>query len=66
MSEALKPTEQRYSAYEREMAAVAYCCIQWWHYLEGCPGGVTVITDHQPLTRLMEQQVLPRTQSQWV
>ena len=27
MIRALKPTEQRYSAYEREMAAVAYCCI---------------------------------------
>ena len=25
MSRALKPVEQRYSAYERELAAVAYC-----------------------------------------
>ena len=25
-----------------------------------------VITDHQPLTHLMEQQVLSRTQSRWV
>ena len=63
MSRALKPTEQRYSAYERELAAVAFCCIQWRHYLEGCPGGVTVVTDHQPLTHLMEQQVLSQTQS---
>ena len=53
MSHALKPIEQRYSAYEREMAAVAYYCIHWRHYLEGCPGGVTVITDHQLLTHLM-------------
>ena len=35
MSRTLKPTEQRYSAYERELAAVAYCFIQWRHYLEG-------------------------------
>ena len=66
MSRALKPTEQRYSAYERELAAIAYCFIQWRHYLEGCPGGVTVITDHQPLTHLMEQQVLSRLQSRWL
>ena len=35
MSQALKPTEQLYSAYERELAAIAYCFIQWQHYLEG-------------------------------
>ena len=66
MSRALKPTEQQDSAYERELAAIAYCFIQWQHYLEGCPGGVTVITDHQPLTHLMEQQVLSRLQSRWL
>ena len=55
MSKAFKPSEQRYSAYERELAAVAFCLIQWRHYLEGCPGGVTVITDHKPLTTLMQQ-----------
>ena len=61
MSRAFKPTEQQYSAYERELAAVAYCFIQWRHYLEGCPGGVTVVTDHKPLTLLMDQQVLSRS-----
>ena len=61
MSKAFKPSEQRYSAYERELAAVAFCLIQWRHYLEGCPGGVTVITDHKPLTTLMQQQVLSRS-----
>ena len=45
MSRALKPTEQRYSAYERALAAIAYCFIQWRHYLEGCTGGVTVMMD---------------------
>ena len=66
MSRAFKPTEQRYSAYERELAAVAYCFIQWRHYLEGCPGGVTVVTDHKPLTLLMDQQVLSRSQTRWI
>ena len=34
--------------------------------MEGCPGGVTVITDHQPLVRLMDQQVLTRAQTRWL
>ena len=58
--------EQRYSAYERELAAVAYCLQSWRHYLEGCPGGVTVVTDHQPLVRLMDQQVLTWVQTKWL
>ena len=28
---------------------VAYCLQRWQHYLEGCLGGVTMVTDHQPL-----------------
>ena len=66
LSRQLKPTERRYSAYERELAAVAYCLQSWRHYLEGCPGGVTVITDHQPLVRLMDQPVLTRVQTRWL
>ena len=66
LSRRLKPTEQKYSAYERELAAVAYCLQSWRHYLEGCPGGVTVVTDHQPLTRLMDQAVLSRVQTRWM
>ena len=58
LSRRLKPTKQRYSAYERELAAVAYCLMSWRHYLEESPGGVKVVTNHQPLIRLMEQQVL--------
>ena len=66
LSRQLKPTEQRYSAYERELAAVAYCLQSWRHYLEGCPGGVTVVTDHQPLTHYMDQPVLSRVQTRWL
>ena len=66
LSRRLKPTEQKYSAYERELAAVAYCLQSWRHYLEGCPGGVTVVTDHQPLTRIMDQPVLTRVQTRWM
>ena len=62
LSRKLKPSEQKYSAYERELAAVAYCLINRRHYIEGCPGGVTAITDHKPLTNLMNQQQFTRAQ----
>ena len=55
LSRRLKPMEQRYSAYEQELAVVAYCLQSWRHYLEGCPGGVTVVTDHQLLVLIMDQ-----------
>ena len=66
LSRQLKHTEQRYSAYERELAAVAYCLQSWRHYLEGCLGGVTVATDHQPLTHYMDQLVLSQVQTRWL
>ena len=54
LSRRLKPMEQRYNAYELELAAVAYCLQSWRHYLEGCPSGVTMVTDHQPLVHIMD------------
>ena len=65
-SKMLKPSEMQYSAYERELAAIAYCFITWRHYIEGCPGGVTVLTDHQTLRSLMDQPVLSRVQTRWL
>ena len=35
MSRTLSPTERKYSAYERELAAMAFCFVKWRHYLEG-------------------------------
>ena len=34
--------------------------------MEGCPRGVIVIIDHQPLTLLMQQQVLSWVQTRWI
>ena len=65
-SKTLSASEMKYSAYERELAGIAYCFIAWRHYVEGCPGGVTVLTDHQTLRSLMDQQVLTRAQTRWV
>ena len=66
ISRQLKPTKQRYSVHERELAAIAYCLQSWRHYLEGYPSGVTVVTDHQPLTHYMDQPVLSRVQMRWL
>ena len=65
-SKTLTVSEMKYSAYERELAAIAYCFLTWRHYIEGCPGGVTMMTDHQTLRSLMDQQVLTRAQTRWV
>ena len=55
LSRRLKPTEQKYSVYEQQLAGVAYYLQSWRHYLEGCLGGVTMVTYHQPLVRIMDQ-----------
>ena len=34
--------------------------------MEGCPSGVIVVTDHQPLTHYMDQPVLSRVQMRWL
>ena len=65
MSRALKLINQCCSDYERELADMAHCFIQWRHYLEGCLGGVIVMTGHKPLILRMDQQVLWQSQTRW-
>ena len=60
------PTEQKYWVYERELVAMAYCLQSWWHYLEGCLGGTTILTDHQMLICIMDQPVLNPAQTRWI
>ena len=45
---------------------MAYCLQSWRHYVEGCPGGVVILTDHQTLNRIMDQPVLTRVQTRWM
>ena len=45
---------------------MAFCFVKWRHYLEGCPGGVELVTDHKTLTSLMSQEVLSRVQAWWL
>lgn len=56
-SHKLTPTQQRYSAQEKELLAVVHCCIKWRHFIEGCD--VTVRTDHESLTLLRSKVEQP-------
>ena len=66
LSRRLRPAETRYSPYDKEMLGISYALSQWRHYLEGCVGGVTVMTDQQPATTFMEQKNLSCTQARWL
>src|SRR5947207_3613974 len=46
-SKKLSPTEQRYSAQEREMLAAKHCLNHWRHFIEGLP--ITIRSDHESL-----------------
>jgi hypothetical protein len=54
----MTPTEQRYSAQEREMLAVVYALHKWHSYIEGSP--VLVCTDHESLKHFLTQRHLGR------
>ncbi|PIL31638.1 transcription factor [Ganoderma sinense ZZ0214-1] len=57
-SRRMSPTEQRYSAQEREMLAIDYCLQKWRGYVEGSP--VVVRTDHESLKYFLSQKHLGR------
>ena len=65
-SKTLTVSKMKYSAYERKLAATAYCFLMWRHYIEGCPGGVIVMMEHQTLRSLMDHQVLTQVQTRWM
>jgi hypothetical protein len=53
-SRRMTPTEQRYSAQEREMLAIVYALQKWRRYIEGAP--VLVRTDHESLKYFLTQK----------
>ena len=59
----LKDTEQRYSAHEKEMAAVVHCQDVWRHYLLGTR--FTVVTDNVANTYFKSQKKLTPKQARW-
>ena len=64
MSKALKPSERRYSAYERELLGIVWAIEKWQHYLEG--RHFVVQTDHSSLRHLPNQPSVNRRIWKWV
>ena len=62
-SRKLKDAEQRYSAHEKEMAAVVHCLDVWRHYLLGTK--FTVVTDNVANTYFKSQKKLTPKQARW-
>ncbi len=50
---------------EQELLAVVHALTVWRCYLEGCPGGVQMLTDHAPNTLLPTKNDLSRRQARW-
>ncbi len=64
-SRKMNPAERNYSAGEQELLAVVHCLRHWRCYLEQCPGGLTLVTDHKPNTFLPTTELLSRRQARW-
>ena len=62
-SRKLKDAEQRYSAHEKEMAAVVHCLEIWKHYLLGTK--FVVVTDNVANTYFKTQKKLSPKQARW-
>lgn len=58
------PAERNYTTTEQEMLGLIKALREWRCYLEGCRG-LTLVTDHNPLTFFAAQTVLSRRQARW-
>ena len=63
-SRRMTPTEQRYSAQEREMLAIVYALQKWRGFIEGLP--ILVRTDHESLKYFLTQKNLGRRLARFV
>ena len=56
--------ERNYSTGEQELLGLIKALKEWRCYLEGCDG-LTLVTDHHPLTWFSSQPTLSRRQARW-
>jgi hypothetical protein len=64
VSKKLSPTQQRYSAYKKELWAVVYCLLKFHSYIY--LRKFTVITDHNPLKYIFTQPNISHSLQQWI
>jgi hypothetical protein len=65
LSHKYNPTEAHYHTGEQELLALIIALKAWRHYVQGCPAGLTLVTDHHPLTYLNTQPHLSPKQVRW-
>jgi hypothetical protein len=58
------PAERNYTTGEQEMLGIIKALKEWRCYVEGCVG-LTLVTDHNPLTFFSVQPTLSRRQARW-
>ena len=56
--------ESEYATHDQEMLGIIKALKEWRCYLEGCKG-LTLVTDHNPLTHFSVQPTLSRQQAGW-
>jgi hypothetical protein len=64
-SRQLKPHEQRYPVYKKELLGMIMCLRKFHTYILGHKA-VTVLTDHKPLIHIMNQTQLSLALQQWL
>jgi transposase InsO family protein len=64
-SRQLKPHEQRYPIYKKELLGMVMCLRKFHTYIH-CNRNVTVLTDHKPLIHIMNQAQLSLALQQWL
>lgn len=63
-SSRFSPAERNYTTGEQELLGIIKALKEWRCYLEGC-NGLTLVTDHNPLTFFSKQPTLSRRQARW-
>ena len=58
-------TELNYDIHDKEHLAIFEAFKCWWHYLEGSPTPVDVVTDHKNLKYFSTTKLLTRQQAHW-
>ena len=65
-SKKLSDAQQRYTVTARELLAITEALKFWNVELHGCKGGLTVYTDHRPLSYLRSVQPLGDMHARWL
>ena len=63
LSKSFNDTEHNYDIWNRELLAVIRALTKWWHYLQGSPHTVTLLSDHQNLAYFRKPQWLNQWQA---